>query len=180
MDLREPTLVATALGTGIPNNRKALGRMWVSSRRGNLHTNNQCHSPRSGREGMKLVPVFEEEGEIRYILNDVEYAGKLCENCPDYLDETWKKMAACQDTAEDFLTTKPTVRERLIEDYCNQCPVALECLEYGESNTENYGAIWGGLYFQTTFINDRSLREEQINQRRGELQTAALRRKVGS
>lgn len=185
MDLREPTLVATKVGTGIPVDRKALGLLWVpQGKKGQsrlMHMNSRCKSIRGvGRDSLRRVPAYEEEGKAYYEIENRKLRGEVCTNCPDFGDESWKNRGLCVDTGHDFLSDKPTERAKLIEKYCNQCPVVLECLEYGASDNDNCGAIWGGLYFTVNFLNSTRTRDEAVNKRKGEIKTLQLRREVGS
>jgi len=67
----------------------------------------------------------------------------------------WKERATCQGVAgksaavaEDFF---PDVRvkepPKVIEAFCRQCPVQMECLKEGVEGKE-YG-VWGGVLLRT-------------------------------
>lgn len=76
----------------------------------------------------------------------------------------WQRLAACKNCGELFFSLAKGVASRQIRDkalsICEVCPVKTECLEYAESNGEQYG-IWGGKeFFPTDHVITRRHRRE--------------------
>lgn len=65
----------------------------------------------------------------------------------------WQHRAACRGTADRHLfisdhNTKTTVRhdaeQYVIEEFCQRCPVRIDCLNFALANNEKHG-VWGGI-----------------------------------
>lgn len=58
----------------------------------------------------------------------------------------WRDRAACRDCTdpEAFFSANHSVQRALINRYCNQCSVTVECLLYSKAAHADWG-VWGGL-----------------------------------
>jgi hypothetical protein len=110
--------------------------------------------------------IEDSEGRLRLVDGEARRVW-WCEFCPTEIDESWKERAACLDvsSSEDFGSELKLERQRLISEYCDPCPVTLECLEYGAVDKHNWGMIFGGVYF----VQDPSRRQKRIANKRKEL-----------
>lgn len=95
------------------------------------------------------------------------YRAKWCKDCPEQMDMSWRDKALCWDLypTVDFFAPTRQERAKIISKYCDNCPVALQCLEYGASDLHNWGGIFGGVYFGLQGHD----RKRRIEQRRKEL-----------
>lgn len=63
--------------------------------------------------------------------------------------QAWRLRAACREADPDQFYPSPdnptdhTAPKRVIEQFCNHCPVIADCLEYAVRQGETHG-IWGG------------------------------------
>jgi hypothetical protein len=76
---------------------------------------------------------------------------RWCERCPDELKWDWHSEAACYATypAVDMVDMGTGQHHRaagLIEEYCNKCPVMLECAEFALSRADETVGVWGGVH----------------------------------
>ncbi len=138
-------LKTTKVGLGaIATNRIQKGMVYVTSA-GNIgHTTLRCPSPYDSTT-MLHVPLFEIDGELKISFEGGEYVTPLCERCPTDLPTDFMNDGACVGTDKDMLTPVKDEQTDLIAEFCNVCPVVVECLEYGANNIDNIG-IWGGVY----------------------------------
>lgn len=65
-------------------------------------------------------------------------------------ERRWMALAACKGIsnteADRFFTTVPVEQVEVVKDYCRDCPVSNECLEYAIARpTACEAGIWGGL-----------------------------------
>lgn len=158
---------ATRIGLGGPyQGRKVVGLKYLTKEGTTAHTSLQCGYVDSAL--LHKRPVIEEDGERMVLIGERTRPVKDCPHCPpERGDMAWRDEAKCTDSADPrIFSNRSTVRGEFIEEYCDQCPVVRECLESGAMmDSQNVGAIWGGLYFQ---VND-SKRRQDIEKRRKEL-----------
>ncbi len=136
---------ATRVGLGGHTSSRIQRGMVYTTKAGNIgHTTLRCPSSHDSTT-MLHVPLFEEGGELKIMFDGGEYATLLCEKCPEDLSTDFMDDGACRGTTEDMLTSVDEEQDRLIAQFCNVCPVVVQCLEYGANNIDNIG-IWGGIY----------------------------------
>lgn len=128
-----------------------------------VHTSLAC--PLVDPVHVEAVPLYEEEGELFVTYRGTAGQVTPCTRCPD-LDFSWVSDAACQGAVMPFDNAEDGAD--FIAQYCEECPVVLECLSAGEAQyPSSAGAVWGGVFFTTsekkrkTAIEHRRLREEQ-------------------
>ena len=62
--------------------------------------------------------------------------------------QVWRLRAACREADPDLFYPSPdnpndaVAPKRVIETYCNHCPVVADCLEFAVQQGETFG-IWG-------------------------------------
>ena len=112
-----------------------------------IHSSLRCRSS-AGPMRMDSTSVYEEDGELRITHRGLERTVTWCTYCPVPLDVTWHDHALCWDTDQDFFTHVPKEQAKLIELYCDDCPVIVECFEAEANNPERIGGIWGGVHFK--------------------------------
>ena len=136
---------ATKVGLGgHTNNRIQKGMVYITSP-GNLgHSTLRCPSSHDSTT-MLRVPLFKEDGVLKISFEGAEHITSLCEKCPEDLFTDFMVDGACVGTDKDMLTPVEDEQTKLIAEFCNVCPVVVECLEYGANNYDNIG-IWGGVY----------------------------------
>lgn len=131
-----------------------------------VHSSLRCEKIFDRNFAQYIPIVIDSTGQRR--LGNVNITRKVwwCGHCPKF-SEDWKDDALCFDVylTEDFGSESRSERDRLISQYCHQCPVQRECLEYGAGDPSNWGMIFGGLYF----VQDISRRNKAIENRRKEL-----------
>ncbi len=146
------TAIATKIQLGIPNGRIHKGEGFVTLTGAGfsqtVHSTSNCRIPTNSMS-MESVGVFEEDEVLK-----AEHRGRVravswCEQCPSEVDNSWRELAECIETEEDFFTNVQVDQANLIASYCDLCPVALECLDLAaEEWRGSLGGIWGGLYFK--------------------------------
>ena len=78
-----------------------------------------------------------------------------CKSCPSDFEWEWQDDAKCNGTwpAIDMLTF-PTGRSdlprKLIAEYCEPCPVRVECACFALNDTSGLVGIWGGVLVPPT------------------------------
>jgi len=177
-------VVATTIGLGLKNGRTFLRQGYIVYSNGRLskvvHTTGRCRAPRDNTN-LESVSIYEEDGNIKITFRGLERTVKYCDKCPPAFNLDWHEQAACFTSGEDFFTFTPTEQQSLINTYCDQCPVALECLEDGASETEGtVGGIWGGLYFGFFRYTGRHEKlRENIESQRVRIHKRLSRRRAG-
>lgn len=179
MDLRTPSDQVSSIGRGQYNpGIKYLGLYYItatssggSGKSGrHAHSTAQCKFHLTSKEYQR-IPVFEKDGEAFWVdraskrHNDPTVKVEICTNCPPYLDSKWREQGACWNIPDPraFETNKPKRYRGFIEDYCKNCPVVVDCFEYG-ANTRNTG-VWGGVFLPV----DDKRKDRTIEERREEL-----------
>jgi WhiB family redox-sensing transcriptional regulator len=62
----------------------------------------------------------------------------------DVTNDKWVEEAACQGVDVNLFYPEQEVATRYPkQEYCNRCPVALECLAWAFAHNEN--GVWGGM-----------------------------------
>lgn len=102
-------------------------------------------------------------------------------------EENWKDRAAClgADQSLFFSPSEPGATrgpqgKLEAKEYCKECPVRVECLEYAVRNRECWG-VWGGIDFgsqrqRTRFLNQKIEGIKEINSLNGILNDAESRK----
>lgn len=158
--------------------REYVGHFYFGKVNGSVaHATTNCPYSRMGGRGNRRLPVYREGGELRWFdaRNEETAKAVLCAKCPlEPPSMAWAEEAACSGVRDDgFFDSNPGSKEveRVIETYCNNCPVALECLEFGASHEiANNQAVWGGVYF----VKEARKRKPLIEQKRRELTNERL------
>lgn len=58
----------------------------------------------------------------------------------------WKDDAKCKDLGPDVFFPTSEVEEKARVDFCYDCPVRIDCLEFAVATDQNVGpSIWGGM-----------------------------------
>lgn len=161
--------VTTTIAKGQPayKGRKYLGQFYVGMGLGKVaHSSNICTWKRHST-GYRRLPVYQDaDGTWWYAGNDrggeQQTRGRttVCEHCPTLVRD-WMEEAACFGVMDTRFGDGDT---SVIAEYCDACPVVLDCFEYGAAiHRENAGTIWGGLLFPKS---DGGRRQAIINRRK--------------
>lgn len=62
--------------------------------------------------------------------------------------QSWRSQARCRDLDPSWffpvgVTGEAEIQIRRVKEFCSECPVSLECLEFALRTNQEYG-IWGG------------------------------------
>ncbi len=109
----------------------------------NVHTSVAC--ARLGEEMVKVSLYYRGDQLISHHRGrdiEVEY----CTFCPDHLEWDWQEQGKCYGQGVDMFPMTYVGRQDVIEQFCNQCPVVSECLDFAVSMRATAG-IWGGENF---------------------------------
>lgn len=156
MDLANGNYRASSIAIGHDSGREYVnmgyitghydGKAWRLS--GTVHSSLRCPWPHNPTD-LNEVPVFIQDGELLVTSRGHERTVEWCDRCPVDLDWDWQEQGTCYNGNVDFFVEHSKHRKKIIEDYCNQCPVISECLEFGISHLEGGTGIWGGISFTT-------------------------------
>lgn len=152
---------ASTIGLGEGAGRKLTGLYWAMAGGKTIHRTLNCNNGKWDQAKAMKVPAYEEDGQLYYEHGDLRHQAKVCRSCDfEPAPEDWKERAACRDMFEErFFSEVKVERDAAIAELCAPCPVTLACLEYGQvRETENVGAVWGGVYFSP----NRQERRKQI------------------
>lgn len=166
MDLKQEGIAGTRIERGVPYNRKHLGQYWTVPGGTFGHSTLWCKTSR--KDEMVRFPYYEEDGQVYVVQDDHTFQAEVCPRCPTLpTDESWRDRAACHGTVDErFFSEEKTERAGVIADYCDQCPVALDCLDYATvADNENIGGVFGGLFF----VRDTTKRRSNIADQRERL-----------
>lgn len=174
MDLT--TLQANPILVNFENGRTHVGKAWSSGsydRRSYqladvIHSSLTCSSPQDA-QALFQVSLYEQDGQLFATHGAVTTKVKWCTLCPEAQEWDWQEDAKCGGLAPEVNFFKPdrTNRRNLIENYCNKCPVILECLEFGATGPSG---IWGGLSFKEN---------DSVKQREGKVEAQRVRIRAG-
>ena len=114
---------------------------------------------------LRRVPTFyEEDGTRKAIWKMHESVVTDCDGCPErapYETGEWRAQAQCRDAAMPAWGDDYAI---FMDVYCEGCPVALDCLEFG-AEEDMGGMVYGGVYLSQS----RPQRNVAVNIRRQEL-----------
>ncbi len=171
MDLASGAYRASAIATGHDSGREYVnigyitghydGKAWRLS--GTVHSSLRCRWPHNPTD-LNEVPVFIEDGILTVTSQGHERQVEWCDRCPPDLEWDWQEQGTCYNGTADFFVENHWERQKVIDTYCNQCPVISECLEFGATHIEDGTGIWGGLSFTTR--NSRKEAEVKIESQR--------------
>ena len=160
MEVRVPSNNRTNIEAGVANiyaGRKYVGAFWINSKKGGVaHGSDLCSSKRDTSKYRRL-PVYEQDGIWYWYDKREDHYGQtqVCAVCPEPQETNWMEQGACFGTEELGFANGD---ERVIAEYCDICPVRLECLEFGASlEREHAGSIWGGVLFPRNDTYRRAL-----------------------
>lgn len=73
---------------------------------------------------------------------------RACSACPPALEWKWQDHAACLSLYPmvDMVTANRLESYGLIKEFCDTCPVQLECGEFALSRISEMEGIWGGVF----------------------------------
>lgn len=109
-----------------------------------VHTQLTCSSI---REPEQWVVARIEDG--MGIWRHYRWTVKWCRSCPPEMDWSWKDRGACFEMwpAVDMLSMDHgTSPQPLIEQFCDHCPVVMECGLTALADIDNTIGIWGGVH----------------------------------
>jgi hypothetical protein len=126
---------------------KTTGLIHLSS---TVHTQYRC--PGIQKDSSVVVATITERGgkliaNYRASLAQVHW----CDRCPEELRWKWQDDAACYATYPpvdmiDMGQGNTGRAQKLIEEYCDVCPVQMECAEFALARPDETIGIWGGMF----------------------------------
>lgn len=85
-----------------------------------------------------------------------------CPNCPPPINWDWHKQAACYGQYPAVDMHDRAKHKENIEQFCNQCPVVLQCLDFADVHQQR-GGIYGGTWIgEFNTHADEAIRKQRL------------------
>lgn len=133
-----------------------------------LHTTLACNSGKRVDSAPRVYHV-EKVGNQLVIESTTntdrfKYVVEECEKCPPPIEWDWQDQAACFGVYPSVDMHDITMSKANIKQFCDTCPVVVECLDFAEINKQR-GGVYGGIWIGEITGNAN----KAINKRRAEL-----------
>jgi len=113
-----------------------------------VHTQYTCRAVQDHMR-LKRFPLIHDDGKLFVVIDDVPHSTEMCPNCRRP-DRSYVEEGLCWDREKegviDWLNLGNWANRRAAKAACDECPVALKCLEYADATDQPQG-MWGGVIF---------------------------------